>query len=135
MANTPRHGKSAFFSINAAASTTKLSTASNDISFPRSVETAEISAFGDSDKKYLAGLRDATISVSGNWTSTKDIAITGLLGGTMNYVYGPESSASGREKKSGAGLITSYSGQSPIGDKVSFSMTIQCSGAVTSTNF
>jgi hypothetical protein len=68
---TFRHGKSTVFKVdNSGGSLTDISNTLTDVSFPRSVDTAETSAFGDSAKTYIVGLSDATVSVSGNYDAT-----------------------------------------------------------------
>lgn len=136
MANTPRHGRSAYFALISAGSTCKMSSASDDITFTRSVDTAEISTFGVLDKQYLVGLRDNTIKIAGNWTSTKDIFMTSILGATgVTFVYGPESTATGREKKTGACFVADYETKTPLSGRAAYSATLQCSGTLASTNF
>ena len=136
MANLPRHGRSAYFALVSGGSTCKLSSAADDVTFTRKVDTAEVSTFGVLDKQYLVGLRDNTVKVAGNWTSTKDIFITSILGATgVTFVYGPESTAAGREKKIGACFISDYETKTPLTGRAAMSLTLQCSGTITSTNF
>lgn len=140
MAPTFRHGKSSVVFFATAGSTTgaiRLSSGFNDSSLDRSVDTAETSVYGDSDKRYLAGLRDATFALKGNFSSTHAKRLEGMLGNsTGGYViYAPESTASGRRKYKGSVIISSHKVASPIGDKVSIETEMQWTGAVTSTNW
>ena len=136
MANLPRHGKNAYFALIFSGTTTKFSTAANDVKFPRTVDMAEISTFALGDKQFVPGHRDATLAVSGNWTSTKDKMINSCLGSTgVTFVYGPESTATGRRKFTGSVLVTSWNTASPAKDMVSFDLALQCSGAITASTF
>jgi len=138
MALTPVHGSNAFFSISdASGSTVTMSSGLNDAGLARTVDTAEVTTFGDNDKEYLAGLRDATVSVSGNFTSTQSETWVGLLGHSTSpvFVYGPEGSASGARKYTGSCIVTAYDETSPIGDKIGSSISLQMTGAITSTSY
>lgn len=140
MAPTFRHGKSATIFLATAGSTTgaiRLSSGMSDSSLDRSVDTAETSVYGDSDKRYLAGLRDATFSIKGNFSSTHAKRFEGLLGNSTGpyLIYAPESTATGRRKYKGSAIITSYKVASPIGDKVGIEAEMQWTGAITSTNW
>lgn len=136
MANLPRHGRNAYFALISGGSTCKLSTALDDVTFTRDVDTAEVSAFTVLDKQYLVGLRDNSIKVAGNWTSTKDIFLTSILGATgVTFVYGPESTATGRIKKTGACFLSSFETKTPLTGRAAMSVTLQCSGTITSSVF
>lgn len=140
MAPTFRHGRSAVIFFATAGSTTgavRFSSGMNDGSLERSVETAEVTTFGDSDKRYLAGLRDATFSLKGNFSSTHEKKLTAMLGNSTGgyLIYNPESTASGRRKFKGSVIVTSLKLGSPIGDKVGLEVDMQWTGAITSTNW
>ena len=131
---TFRHGKSTVFKVdNSGGSLTDISNTLTDVSFPRSVDTAETSAFGDSAKTYIVGLRDATVSVSGNYDATVDAHLAGVLGqaATLSFEYGPEGSTSTFVKYTGECILTSYEKSGAIGDVVTYSAEFQVTGAVT----
>lgn len=138
MAPTFRHGKSAFFSITTSTGgTVTMSSGFNDAGLARTVDTAEVTAFGASDKAYLAGLRDASISLSGHFSSTQEKKWTALLGYSTNptFIYGPEGTAAGSRKFTGRCIVTGLDISSPVGDKVSANVSLQVTGAITSTNY
>lgn len=138
MALTPRHGKSAFFSITTSTGgVVTMSSGLNDAGLSRTVDTAEVTTFGDSDKEYLAGLRDASFSLSGNFTSTQSQTWTGNLGASTapSFVYGPEGNTTGYRKYTGSVIVTGYDESSPIGDKISASISLQATGVITATVF
>jgi hypothetical protein len=131
---TFRHGKSTVFKVdNSGGSLTDISNTLTDVSFPRSVDTAETSAFGDDAKTYIVGLSDATVSVSGNYDATVDAHLAGVLGqaATLSFEYGPEGSTSTFVKYTGECILTSYEKSGAIGDVVTYSAEFQVTGAVT----
>lgn len=131
---TFRHGKSTVFKIDDSGGTLRdISNTLTDVSFPRSIDTAESSSFGDSAKQYVVGLSDATISVSGNFDATIDGYLAGTVGqaATLSFEYGPEGSTAGYVKFSGECILTSYEVSGAIGDVVTYSAEYQVTGSVT----
>ncbi len=140
MAPTFRHGKSAYLSVvSATGGTVNLSSGLDDAGLDRSVDTAEVTTFGDSDKNFIVGLRGGTISFAGHFASTYEEKLSALLGATAatagNWIYGPESTSNTRRKLSGSGILTKFAIGSPVGDKVGMSGDILISGSVTATTF
>lgn len=132
------HGKGSFFSITSSTGgTINLSSGIDDASFPRTVETAEVTTFGDNDKFYIVGLRDATISIAGHFNSSHAKKLEVLAGWSTQptFVYAPEGTAAGSRKYTGKCILTSFEASGSASDKVSMSVDFQCSGAITSTNY
>lgn len=129
------HGKAAEFYLTDSGGTERnLTTYLNSAGLPRQVDTAEASTFGDDDKVYVAGLRDATVSMEGLFDPTVDGYFTGLLGGTPRaFAYFPLGSASSNPKFVGSMILTSYEPAADLGDVVGFSAEGQVSGAITRT--
>jgi predicted secreted protein len=137
---TFRHGKSARFELdNAAGTLVNLSDVIEDISFSRSLETAETTTMGNSAKSYITGLSDATISVSGKFDATIDAQINavqaGLSDGTItssSWTYRANSGTvgAGNPEYQGEALITSYEVSASVGDVVTFSLELQVTGAI-----
>jgi len=128
------HGKSTNFSLDDTGGTSRdISNVLVSVDFPEIVETAETTAFGATSKSYIVGLRDATISVSGIWDSTVDGYIIGTEPATRTFIFGPAGSTSGYVKYTGECILTNYSVSSPVGDVVTFSLDLQCTGGVTRT--
>lgn len=132
------HGKNAQFELQG----TNLSNTLNEISMPREIETAETTAFGNTDKTYITGLADATVSLSGMFDATVNSAIntviTNLKSGSIasaSFAYGPSGSAGGAPKFTGNALVTSYEISSPVGDVVTYSLELQVTGGVTGGTF
>lgn len=131
---TFRHGKSAVFKVdNSGGTLTDISNTLNSVSFPREAEVLETTSFGSSDRSYIVGFKNATISVEGSFDATVDAHLAGILGqtDTVSFEYGPEGSTSTFTKYTGECILTSYETSAGIGDVVSFSAEFQISGAVT----
>jgi hypothetical protein len=135
---TFRHGKNASFKVdNAAGSLTDISNTLNSVSFPREIETLETTSFGSSNRSYVVGFADATISVEGSFDATVDTHLAGILGqdASVSFEYGPEGTTSGYVKYTGEAFMTSYETSAGIGDIVSFSAEFQVTGAITRGTF
>ena len=111
------HGKDSVFKLdNNSGSLTDISAYVNNVDFPESADVAETTMLGAEAKSYIAGLTDATISLTGMWDSTAD-AILGVVIGkddTLSYEYSPEGTASGKVKYTGECIMTAYSISSPV---------------------
>ena len=126
------HGKSTDFAIDdTGGSSRNISDTLTDVSFPQTIDTAETTAFGSSNKSYLVGLKDTTISVSGIWDATVDGYISGTEPASRSFIYGPAGSTGGNVKYTGEAIMTNYAVSNPVGDVVTFSMDLQVTGAVT----
>ena len=68
------HGKDSVFKLdNASGSLTDISSYVNNVDFPESADVSETTTLGSAETKtYIAGLKDATISLSGLWDATAD---------------------------------------------------------------
>lgn len=138
MAPTFRHGKSGFISITSAtAGVINYSSGVNSVTFSRSADTADVTHFGQNDKNFIPGLRGATLGISGMFSSTHAKKLDAMLGSTIGgvFIYGPESTQTGRRKFTGSSVMTALKYDTPVGDKVALSADFLISGAVTSTNF
>ena len=128
------HGKDSVFKLdNASGSLTDISTYVNNVDFPETADASETTTLGADNKTYIAGLKDATISLSGLWDATADAIFGAVVGqsATLSYEYSPEGTASGKVKYTGEAILTSYAISSPVGDAVGYSADLQVSGAVT----
>ena len=95
------HGKSTIFKIdNSGGSLTDISAYLDNVDFPLSSDTAEVTTFGSSSKSYVAGLKDATISIGGSWDATADGVLAPIVGqaATVSFEYGPAGSTAGNIK-------------------------------------
>lgn len=140
MAVAARHGKGSQLAIDSTGgSLVNFSSGLTEMSLSRELDTAEITSFGDNDKSYIPGLRGATVSFSGNFSSTHAEVLDGVLGrnstATMSWEFSPDgSTAVGRHLLKGEGFLTSLEYSASVDDKVTLSGELIVSGAVTSTN-
>lgn len=128
------HGKVTSFKVdNAGGTLTDISNTLTDVSFPQTIETAETTSFGSDAKTYIVGLSDATISISGNFDTTVDAHLSGILGqaATVSFEYGPEGVVAGDAKYTGEAIMTSYEKSGSVGDVVTYSAELQVTGTVT----
>ena len=126
------HGKSTDFELDDTGGTSRsLANVLTSVDFPETIETAETTAFGDTSKSYIVGLRDASISVSGLWDATVDGYIIGTEPATRSFIFGPAGSTSSNVKYTGECILTNYSVSAPVGDVVTFSLDLQVTGNVT----
>jgi len=130
------HGKSTHFELDDTGGTSRdISDTLTSVDFPETIDTAETTAFGATSKSYIVGLRDATISVSGIWDATVDGYIIGTEPATRTFIFGPAGSTGGLVKYTGECILTNYAVSNPVGDVVTYSLDLQCTGGVTRTTF
>ena len=97
----------------------------------------EITALGDSGAKYVAGLEDVAITLSGMFDNTSTSGPDAVLGplrthsAAVDFEYGPQGASSGNVKYSGTCWVTSYALRSRVGDLVGWSAALQVNGTVT----
>ena len=134
------HGKKSVFKIdNASGALQDISAFCEEVSLSRDIETAEVTTFGDDAKEYITGLTDATISLSGKFDSGTASAIDPILSGvlgsasTVSWAYRVNSASTSatNPEYQGEGILTSYEVSGTVGDAVTFSAEIQCTGAIT----
>lgn len=128
------HGKSAVFKLdNSSGNLVDYSAFLEDISFPRSIETAETTTFGSSAKSYITGLTDATVSLSGKFDATADATLAAVIGQAtpLDFEYGPAGSTVTFIKYSGTCIMTSYEVSATVGDVVTATVELQVTGAIT----
>ena len=131
---TFRHGKSAVFKIDDSGGTLRdISNVCNSVTFPRDADVLETTSFGSSDRTYIVGFKNGTISIEGSYDATVDGYLAGILGATdtVSFEYGPEGSTSTYVKYTGEAILTSYETSAGVNDVVAFTAEFQISGAVT----
>jgi hypothetical protein len=126
-----RHGKNTGVFYNGA----DLSPYFNEASVSNDVEVAETTAFGDTDKQYIAGLRDGTLSAAGMFDGSQgaiDQTLSALIGAEAADVVTltPDGVAVGRRAFSAAARQTSYEISSPVSDVVAASLEVQATDGV-----
>lgn len=126
-----RHGKNTSVFYNGA----DLSPYFNEASVSNDVEVAETTAFGDSAKQYIAGLRDGTLSAAGMFDGSQgaiDQTLSSVIGATAAdlITVAPDGLAVGRRSYSAAARQTSYEISSPVSDVVSANLEVQATDGV-----
>lgn len=128
------HGSKAVFKLDDAAGTlTDISAYITSVSFPRNADTVEVTTLGDTDKEYIAGLKDATISIEGIFDPAIDAIFDAALGAsaTKSFEYGPQGSTTGNVKYTGECICTSYEPETGVDGAGTFSAELQVSGVIT----
>ena len=126
------HGKSAAFKIDDSGGTLRdISNVLTDVSVSKTADVAEVSAFSNSSKAYVAGLKDATITISGSFDATVDGYLKGILGAEGSFEFYPIGTTGGNPKALGECIMTSYDRTPDVGGAVSFTASFQVSGDVT----
>lgn len=126
---------SAFKLDNAAGSLTDISAYVDSIGgISNTTEMLETTTFGSTSKTFIGGLRNGdTITVSGKWDSTLNTQMTALLGlsTSSTFEYSPAGTAASTPKVSGECFVVSYEVSSSVSDLVTWTASLQISGAVT----
>lgn len=145
---TQYHGKGLVFKIDDAPGGTLRDISAHVVSvdFPRSVDTVDTSTADpttNSDHKFLAGMRNGTISLNLIWDDTvaasngPDAILgpslgQGASGNSFNtFEFGPSGSTTGRVRYTGECIISAYNVTSGIGDAVKATASLQITGPVT----
>lgn len=126
------HGSNSYISVDGS----DISAYVDNVDHGRTVDTAEVSAFGDDEKAFIAGLEDGSFSLSGHWDPSADADLAGCFdGAVVEVIFGPAGNAGGSVSYTANCIITDYSISAPVGDKVSWSVSLQRTGAVTRGTF
>ena len=133
MANNAQHAFKGVLKVdNWAGALTDISEKCTNVTLNRSRDTAEVSGFGDDDKKRVQGMRDKSLDVQGNW----DAIIESILSGsgdepaTRTVEYSPTRDA-GAPEFTGEIVVENDSIDNSTSDAVKFSFTLQGSGRLT----
>jgi hypothetical protein len=116
------HGKDTKIYLNE----TDFSSYFNSADSTRSADIAETTTFGNSNKTYIVGNKDGTVSLTGFFDATADATIQPLLGGAdCLLLIGVEGTDATDKVRFQNGNITNYGVSSPVGDVVATSIDIQ----------
>jgi predicted secreted protein len=130
------HGKDTVFKIaDNGAVVRDVSNVCDSSGLARSCDAAEVTSFGNQDKAYIAGLRDATIPVTGFADPTVDGYFAGILGWSTPVAWElyPMGSATGKIKYNGSAILTRYESAPAVGDAVKVTGELQSTGLITRT--
>lgn len=127
------HGKGVFVSLNAS----DLSAFSNNVAFPRSADTHDVTTYGKNSHVYKGGLKDGTATISGVYddgATGPQAVIEPLLGTNVTLIYRPEGTGSGRPQYSVNVVVMNYEETAPVADMITWQAECQLSDDVTTTN-
>lgn len=130
-----KHGKDAAFLLGS----DDLSTFSDKIEWKRKRDTGETTTFGKDDKTYLAGLRDASFTVTGKYDKTATTGPAAIL----NAAIASDTITVAKIREEGTGttlpeievscFCTGYEEGIPVGGIITWTADFQCSGVVDLT--
>jgi len=127
------HGRNTYFSLNAV----DLSAFAKQSEFTREADSHDVTTYGQSDHVFSGGLGSSQMSVSGVYddgvTGPRDV-IEPLVGTVVTAIRRPEGTGTGKPQDSVQVLVMKYVETSPVADMVAWSVELQGSGPVTSTN-
>jgi hypothetical protein len=125
----------AFKLDNAAGTLTDISAYIDSVGgIANTTDMAETTTFGATSKTFQGTLRNGdTISISGKWDSALNTQMVALLGlaTSSTFEYSPAGTTAGLPKVSGECFVASYEVSSAVADLVTFSASLQITGAVT----
>lgn len=137
------HGRNAaFYLTDTVATQRNLTSFIDSVDFSMDEDASESTTLGNSARTYVPGLYTGTIDLSGKWdnggTATPDQYLQGLVAAgtiTPTFVYAANGSAATRPYQTGNCIVTNYSASSPFDDVVTWSATLQITGAITRGTF
>ena len=101
----------------------------------------EVTALGDSGARFIPGLEEVTLTLSGMFDNTATSGPDAVLGplrthtSAVDFEYGPKGVATGDVKYSGTCWVLSYELRSRVGNLVEWSASLQVEGTVTRGTF
>lgn len=124
------HGKGTSITVDSV----DLSAFTNNVAKKRSADGHDTTTFGQSGHTYQGGLTDGTYTLTGTYdgaaTDTPRAVLEAALGTVVPFVYQQET-ATGSPQSTGNALITAYEETAPVADMITWSATLQISGAET----
>lgn len=132
-------GTNSVFKIdNQAGTLTDISAYIKTTGLPQIADMYDVTTLGNTNKVYIAGLKDGTVAIGGPWDPTIDAVLALIVGGpsagaTSSYEFLPHGTGTGNIKYSGECLLKEYSINTDVAAAVTFSGSIQFTGAVTRT--
>ncbi len=99
-------------------------------SIETSADTIESTVMGQTEREYLRGLSTGTVSIEAYWDETDEGQLLMDERAIVFFEIFPTGDASGQEKYTGSGIVTSKSVSAAFDGMVEASFTIQISGAI-----
>lgn len=130
------HGSKAVLKVadDAGGTLQDISDALSEGASEQTVDTAEVSAFGDTAKAYIAGLEDGNLTFSGHFRNDANKVhdvLKDIKRKIVAFEWFPQGETSGNAKQAGDCILTSYSVSSSVSGAVSVSGTFQITGGIT----
>lgn len=120
---------------NAAGTLTDISAFIDSVSgIANTTDMAETTTFGSTSKTFQGTLRNGdTISISGKWDSVLNTQLVALLGlaTSSTFEYSPAGTTASLPKFTGECFVSSFEVSSAVADLVTFTASLQMTGAVT----
>ena len=133
---------SALYVNNIAASVVNLSPYVDQVDYPQTVTTVDVSVFGTAAKQSLPSLTDGdTLAFKGPYDVTVHTQLTALKAGqsagsaAAAFIWGPGGSVASQARSAGSAWLTSYGVSSTVAGRVEYTASLQITGAVTNGTF
>lgn len=91
----------------------------------------DVTTLALTDKTYIGGLKDATVSFEGIFEPAVDAELNADLAASATFEIGPQGSGSGAVKWSGSAILTRYNIPLAVSDAGKFTGEMQVTGGVT----
>lgn len=119
------HGRLTVIYLSDGATLRDISNDVNSVETPQNADTAEVSGFGDSTKKYVVGLQDSNMRLQGNFNDGANLShviLSAQVGGTTGLACWvmPRGGTTGAPVFRGSVLVSEYSVSSGIGGAVTW---------------
>lgn len=124
------HGRHLFVSVDG----DDLSPYTNEVKYSNEADTHETTTFGKNSKTYAGGLKDGTMSLTGvydNGVGGPRAVLRPLLGTTVEAIYRPEGTGTGRPQDTVDVVVQTYEETAPVGDMIAWTCELQLSDDVT----
>lgn len=126
-------GQNLYAEFICAAGTIALSGDQRSLTVDREVDVVDITAGSETDKSYLATLKDGTAEIE--VLDQASVAATGLEaampeGTSGTLIYAPQGTASTKPKRGFAAIVQSLSVEYPYSDVVVYTISFQKSGTL-----
>lgn len=113
-----------------------LSAFTNSTTFNRSADSHDVTTYGKNSKVYAGGLKDGTVTIGGLYDDSAtgpNAVIEPLLGTTVELVFKPAGTGTGKAQKVCDVVVTAFNVSSPVSDMVQWTAELQISGDVDIT--
>lgn len=128
------HGKNTFVSLNGS----DLSSFADASELNREADEHDVTTYGKQAHVVQGGLLSSSASISGTYDNTAGTGpravIRPLIGTNVTLIRRPEGTGTGKPQDSVTVHVKKYVETNPVADMVTWSVTLQPSDAVTSTN-